>query len=752
VTDGGVICPACGHANREAARFCEFCGRRLDADASPATGATAAPGPPAAGCWDPPRPGARAPVSYTPRHLAERVLTEGRALRGERKEVTVLFVDVQGSTELAGALDPEDFHAVLDGAFQLMLDAVHHWEGTVNQFTGDGIMALFGAPIAHEDHARRALHAALEIQRGLMDYAGHLRRERGLAVQARLGLNSGPVVVGAIGDDLRMDYTAQGLTTNLAARMQQAADPGTVLVAAATHRLAEGYFRFRALGGLRVRGVAQPVEAYVLEGEGSVASRLEASLRRGFSPFRGRETELAELGQAWERAQAGKGDAICLVGEPGIGKSRLAFELQRSLGLTHRVEAAALSHTRGAAYFVFRQLLRQLGELGAESDLAASREALRRRLWDLSPPLAERVPGLLSVLGGATETLGSDPGAGPDEARDRVREAVVDWIRAECARRPRVLVVEDLHWLDPSSEQLLAHLAGEAREMPLLVLMTSRLGLAGTRLALAGIREIALGALSTADVEALVDAQLDPYPGGPRLRRVAAARSEGNPFFVEELVRAFREQAQLVLDHGRYELAADAEPAVPPTLTALIAARIDRLPPSARDLLADAATLGMRFPLAHLRGLASAGRVEEDLTLLERRGLLDRPHEGPVATGAFRHVLTHEVVLGSMLQADRQARHRRAAEMLERLYRGRTQEVADLLGHHWVSSDARPRAFPYLLAAADGAVAVGANREAIGHLETALGLATQRVAQVPDTTLAGLKLKLAGLHFIVGER
>lgn len=227
-----MTCPACGQDNREGARFCNACGRPLDVRCrscgeSVPGGARFCDGcgTPLAGTPSTQSRPTRAPVSYTPHHLAEKILTEGRALRGERKEVTVLFVDVHGSTELAGALDPEEFHTVMDGAFQLMLDAVHHWEGTVNQFTGDGIMALFGAPIAHEDHARRALHAALEIRRGFGEYAARLRREKGLAFQVRLGLNSGPVVVGAIGDDLRMDYTAQGLTTNLAARMQQAADP-----------------------------------------------------------------------------------------------------------------------------------------------------------------------------------------------------------------------------------------------------------------------------------------------------------------------------------------------------------------------------------------------------------------------------------------------------------------------------------------------------------------------------------------------
>jgi class 3 adenylate cyclase len=694
----------------------------------------------------------RAPAAYTPRHLAERVLTEGRALRGERKEVTVLFVDVQGSTELAGALDPEEFHTVMDGAFQIMLDAVHRWEGTVNQFTGDGIMALFGAPIAHEDHARRACHAALEIQRGFGEYAARLRREKGFGIQVRLGLNSGPVVVGAIGDDLRMDYTAQGLTTNLAARMQQAADPGSILMAPATSRLVEGYFRVSPLGALHVRGATEPVDAFVLDGESTVVSRLQASLRRGVSPFRGREAELALLGEAWERAAAGRGDAICLVGEPGIGKSRLAYELQRHLGLSQRIEGAAQAYARGAAYFAFRPLLRQLAAVAPDDDLAATREGLHRRLWDLSPELAAFVPDILPILGTSCETLAMLRDAPADGRRDRVQDAVVAWMTAECRQAPRLVVIEDTHWLDPSSEDLCRRLATAARELPLLLLMTSRLPLAGTSLELAGVREIRLRSLAPEDIQALVDAQLDPYPAREMLRRAVAERAQGNPFYVEELVRAFRERGDLVLTDGAYDLSEAAAAVMPPSLHALIAARIDRLPPSARELIADAAVLGKRFLLAHLRALAAGDRFDEDVAQLERRGLLDQEAGGGIALLCFHHVLTQEVVYGALLHADRKVRHRRAAETIESLYRGRTEEVCDQLAHHWARSDRPVTALPYLITAAEGAVAMGANHEAISHLQGALELTNAYTDAVSPLQRDAIRLKLAGLHFVVGER
>jgi adenylate cyclase len=356
------------------------------------------------------------------------------------------------------------------------------------------------------------------------------------------------------------------------------------------------------------------------------------------------------------------------------------------------------------------------------------------------------------VFGTSCEVLAQREAEKRDDARDRFRDAVTAWVRAECRRRPRLLVIEDLHWLDPSSEELLRHLATEAPRLPLLLLSTSRFPITGSDLELARIREIPLRPLPSDDIHALVDAQVDPYPASPRLRRVVAERTEGNPFFVEELVRSFRERGDLVLEHGVQDLRPDADHVIPATITALLASRIDRLPPSARELMADAATLGKEFTLAHIRAMTVSERFEDDLALVERRGFVDRKSEGPVARLAFRHILTQEVALGAMLQAERQARHRRAAEMLEHLYRGRAEEVCDQLAHHWSESDRRARALPYLLTAADGAVAVGATQEAIGHLEASLGLMKEHPGAAPKEQQEAARLRLAGLYFIVGER
>ena len=333
-------CPRCQHDNETDATFCEECaaplvracsncGRQLSATAKFCPACAHPTGVPVA---PPPAPRFGSPQSYTPKHLAERILTSKAALEGERKQVTVLFVDVSGFTSLSARLDPEDVHRVMQRGFELMLAEVHRFEGTVNQFLGDGIMALFGAPLAHEDHAQRAVHAALGIREALEGHRAELRRQRGIEFQVRLGLNTGLVVVGSIGDDLRMDYTAVGDTTNVAARMQQAAEPGRILVSEATHRFVSGYFHTRPIGALTVKGKAEPIRAFEVIAARADRTRIDVSEEQGLTAYVGREHELAVLRECFERAKSGQGQVVFVVGEPGIGKSRLLYEFRRRLG------------------------------------------------------------------------------------------------------------------------------------------------------------------------------------------------------------------------------------------------------------------------------------------------------------------------------------------------------------------------------------------------------------------------------------
>ena len=330
----GISCPSCGHANRPDRRFCTECGRRLGRACAACGTPTEAEEKFCGHCGAllvEQANAARAPAAYTPRHLAEKILTSRSALEGERKQVTVLFADVKGSMGLSESIDAEEWHRIMERFFKILSDGVHHYEGTVNQYTGDGIMALFGAPIAHEDHAQRACYAALHLRDALHRYGDELRIGKGINFAVRMGLNSGEVVVGRIGDDLRMDYTALGNTANLAARMEQIAAPGRIYLAEATAQIGQGFFALRNLGRHEVRGLSQPVGVFELEGVGRMRTRLDVSRARGFTKFVGRHSEMAALEAALARATVGSAQVVGIVGEPGLGKSRLCFRVSRTL-------------------------------------------------------------------------------------------------------------------------------------------------------------------------------------------------------------------------------------------------------------------------------------------------------------------------------------------------------------------------------------------------------------------------------------
>ncbi len=434
------LCPSCGFVNPEGFAFCGKCGARVVEAPAPALQDS---------------PAFASPGSYTPKHLAEKILTSKAALEGERKQVTVLFADLKGSMELLADRDPEEARKLLDPVLERMMEAVHRYEGTVNQVMGDGIMALFGAPLAHEDHAVRACYAALRMQEVVRRYSDELRRAQGVEVQIRVGLNSGDVVVRSIGSDLRMDYTAVGQTTHLAARMEQLAAPGSIRLTAETLHLAEGFVQVTPLGPVPIKGLGEPVEVFELVGAGAARTRLEAAARRGLTRFVGRTAELEQLRDALDRASLGHGQVVAVVGEPGVGKSRLFWELTHS----HRVhgwlivQSASVSYGKATAYLPVIELLRGYFAIESRDDPRKIREKVTGKVLTLAPALAPAVPALLALLDVPVDEA-SWHALDPLQRRQQTLDAVKRLLLRESEVQPLVVVFEDLHWIDGETQSL----------------------------------------------------------------------------------------------------------------------------------------------------------------------------------------------------------------------------------------------------------------------------------------------------------
>ena len=488
------------------------------------TGDTASPAVPAVA----PAPDhGRAPLTYTPPYLAEKILTSRSALEGERKQVTVLFADIKDSTELIKDLDPEAAQQLLDPALHIMMDAVHRYEGTVNQVLGDGIMALFGAPLAHEDHALRACYAALTMQAAMREYTEAVRRAHGIEMRIRVGLNSGEVVVRAIGNDLHMDYSAVGQTTHLAARMEQLATPGTIRLTAATLRLVEGLVRVQALGPIPVRGMTEPVEVCELVGASALRRRLQAAAARGLTRFVGREAELAALRQALDQAGAGHGQVVAVVGEAGVGKSRLVYE---GVHAHHTqgwrvLESASVSYGKATPYFPVVDLLKRYVHVEDADEPRTVRAKVTGQVLTLDETLQETIPALLWLL----DVLPDDSPfrtLEPPQRRQRTLEALKRVLLRESQVQPLLLVFEDLHWIDAETQALLDSLIESLPTARLLLLVNYRPEYQHGWGSKTYYTQLRLDPLPPASAEAVLDALLGPGPQ-PGAAQAGAHRAHG---------------------------------------------------------------------------------------------------------------------------------------------------------------------------------------------------------------------------------
>jgi class 3 adenylate cyclase/tetratricopeptide (TPR) repeat protein len=689
---------------------------------------------------------ASAPLAYTPPYLAEKILTSKSTLEGERKQVTVLFADLKDSTELIRGLDPEAAQQLLDPALHLMMEAVHRFEGTVNQVLGDGIMALFGAPIAHEDHALRACYAALAMQVAMQPYTEEVRRTRGLELRMRVGLNSGEVVVRAIGNDLHMDYSAVGETTHLAARMEQLATPGSIRLTASTFGLVEGLVRVTALGPIPIKGLIEPLAVFELTGVTTLRRRLQAAAARGLTRFVGRQPELDALRQALEQAQAGRGQLVALVGEAGVGKSRLVYEFVHAHPTPGWLvlESASVSYGKATPYFPVLDLLRRYCHVEDQDEARTVRAKVTGQVLTLDEALQDTIPALLSLL----EVLPEDSpfhSLDPPQRRQRTLQALKRVLLRESQVQPLLLVFEDLHWIDTETQALLESLVESLPTARVLLLVNYRPEYQHGWGSKPSYTQLRLDPLPPASADALLQALLGDDPSLVPLKSLLIARTAGNPFFLEESVRTLGETGILVGERGAYRLGQALRTIqVPATVQAVLAARIDRLSPEDKRLLQTAAVIGTEVPLLLVHAIAEMLEevLQRSLAHLQAAEFLYETQLFPERTFTFKHALTHEVAYGSLLQERRRVLHARIVEALEALAGEQVAEQVERLAHHALRGEVWAKALAYFQRAGEKAMARSAYDAAVGYFEQALS-ALQQLPETQDTREQAIDLRLA---------
>ncbi|HSV34998.1 MAG TPA: adenylate/guanylate cyclase domain-containing protein [Ramlibacter sp.] len=715
------VCPACGHEVGASAKFCSECGAPLS---GPPVGAAPATG---------------APIDYTPPHLAERIRAAQAAMEargatdGERKTVTALFADMAASTALIQNLDPEDARRLIDPVLALMMDAVHHYEGYVAKSMGDGILALFGAPIAHEDHAQRALLAALRMQEDMRQYADRVRLAQGIALQIRVGVNAGEVVVRSIRtDDLHTDYDPVGHSIHIASRMEAIAVPGSIVASENTWRLTEGYFAFKALGATPIKGLTEPLPVFEVLGLGPLRTRLQVSASRGLARFVGRGRELEQLREARARAHAGHGQIVGVVGEPGVGKSRLCHEFKLLAPRDCLVlETFSVSHGKAYPYLPLIDLLKSYCQSTAQDNERRRREKITGKLLTLDRALEDSQPYLFHLLGVA------EPDSAPEQLTPQIRrqrtfEAIKRLLVRESLAQPLELVVEDLQWLDSETEAFLGFLGESVANARILLLVNYRPEYRHDWGRKSCYTQLRLDPLGEPEARELLHDLLGEGAGLAPLERLILARTEGNPFFIEEVVQTLIEEGMLRGERGHYRL--EQLPTrlhVPATVQGVLAARIDRLGPAEKALLQTLAVIGQVFPWSLLVRVAE--QPEDSLkSLLVRLQAGEFIYEQPAfpeVEYSFKHGLTQEVAYGSLLIERRRALHERTGQAIEALFGAQIEAHCSELAHHFSRSGNAPKAVAYLHCAGRQALQRSADAEAGAHLTAALGL----LGTQPDT-------------------
>jgi class 3 adenylate cyclase/tetratricopeptide (TPR) repeat protein len=709
-----ALCPKCGAENPLTSRFCGDCGAILPSNIS-----SLAP-------QSPELASTTSDIRVTPESS-----DASTTIDGERKTVTALFADIKGSMELMEDLDPEEARAIVDPALKIMVDAVRRYEGYVVQSTGDGIFALFGAPLAHEDHPQRALYAAVKLQEELKRYSDRMRQEGKLPLQARVGVNTGEVVVRSIQTgDAHTEYTPIGHTANLASRMQVLAPIGSIAATEQVRKLCEGYFLFDGLGPTKVKGVSEPVNVYEVTGLGPLRTRLQHAIGRGLTKFVGREREIEAIRHAAVLAKDGRGQLVAVMAEPGVGKSRLFYEFKlRSQSGWMVLDAFSISHGKASPYLPVIELLHGYFGIDASDDGRKRREKVNGRIVTLDPALEGTRPYLFALLG---LVEGDDPLAQMDGQlrRRRTLDAIKRILLRESLNQPLMLIFVDLHWIDEETQAFLNLLAEGMVNVPVLMLVNYRPEYShawGSKTHYMQLRLDPLGKESAGEMlSALVGDSTELVP----FRRLVLERAEGNPLFMEELVQALFDEGALVRNGTVKLIRPLHQLKIPPTVQGILASRIDRLPREEKEVLQTLAVIGTEFQLSLVRQVVELPSDQLDRLLSGLQAgdfIYEQPTAGDVEY-AFKHALTHDVTYNSLLSERRKLLHERTAQAIEELFANRLEDHLTELAYHYDRSGNIPKAVEYLGRTGDSALQQMAHSEAIGYFTRAL----QLLQRLPD--------------------
>jgi predicted ATPase/DNA-binding winged helix-turn-helix (wHTH) protein/class 3 adenylate cyclase len=746
-----LLCPQCQTANRATRQFCAACGQALwqpclhcgfgnDATEHFCGGCgrvVAVPVPVPLGMHPAP------PRTYTPTYVTNKILASQQEIVGERKVATALVASLAGGQAGRPEGVPETADDVVPRGLALLVAEAHRVEGFVSQVARYGFTALFGAPLACEDHAVRALHAALGMQRAFAAYAATLPQPHGTGLTLQLGVHTGPVTVSAISPDLQLAYTAPGATIEGATGLQQLSRDGAIVVSATVQQQATGFFRFTRVGPHRLPELEEPVEVCICDGVAPVTSRLEGTLARQHTAFQGRAQELALLQTCWARACQGTGQVVCLVGEAGIGKSRLAYECQQTFGAARWHTLQALSYGQAMPYHAVIPLLRTVLGVVDTAPPARQCQAIRTHLTAIDPALAADTP-LLALLLGVPVTAEELPALAPEAQRRRLQHACCQVLLAQATDAPLCLLVEDGHWLDPSSQKLLDLLVAALARRPILLLCTTRPGFRHTWTDSTYFHQVAVAPLEVAETAAVVCDLLRPYTVGLALVAWIHARTGGNPLFVEELVRTMQAQGVFVLRDNQYEADEVGRLTLPASVQGMIQARLDRLPAAEKALLQLAAVIGPEVPVPVLQALVHDPPEElyRRLRALQAAELLYETRTRPSPTYTFKHALVQDAAYQSLLPSTRQQNHQQIAQLLEQQFPDMAATQPELLARHYTEAGLYRQAVAYWQRAGEAAIQRCAHVEARAHLTTGLELVTT-LPSTPERHQQELALHLA---------